>query len=437
MSTQNIVESYIGQGTLTNSKHPARFVKGVYPTHVTKGYGCHLWDETGNRYIDYICGLGTNLVGYARREVVAAVKDQLEKGSLYSLSAAVEAEFGREIVERFGFIQKIKVVKTGTEGCMAAVKMALAHTKKTQVVTEGYHGWSNLLIAHQPPAAGIPTEIKKCVHLASDNFDWDKIGAYIVEPVITDWSKERVAYLHALREKCTKHNVVLIFDETITALRFPKGSVAQEIGCDPDMIVMGKALGSGLPISIVGGSSDIMDNPDYFVSGTFSGDLLAIAAARTTLKICDQNALTELWSAGEQFTQKFNEVCRGVVSLEGYPTRGSLVGSEENKALFMEAACNSFVLFGPSWFFNLSHPAETSNVIGLCEEICTKIRNKEIRRTGELPTPAFGQTTRENNGKKETNNSGLLGDGKRKKGRTGQSKNQKSKEVTTPPATAS
>ena len=137
MSTQNIAETYIGQGSLTNSKHPAKFVRGSYPTHAKKGYACYLWDENDVKYIDYICGLGTNLVGYHNKAVTDAVKTQIEQGVSLSLSSVQETDFAREFVERFGVVQKIKILKTGTEGCMAAVKIALAHSGRDQIVASG------------------------------------------------------------------------------------------------------------------------------------------------------------------------------------------------------------------------------------------------------------------------------------------------------------
>jgi len=393
MSTQNDAETYIGQGSLTNSKHPRRLVEGAYPSHIVKGYGCDLWDEAGNKYIDYICGLGTNLVGYGRKEVCEAIKDQVVNGISHSLPTTLETLFAREFVEAFGFIDKVKIFKTGTEACMAAVKIALASSLKKKVVKEGYHGWSSVLMAKEPPAKRIPKDYGNTLYRSDESFKWNEIAAYIVEPVITDWSKERIEYLKELRTKCTENGVTLIFDETITAYRFPSTCVAHEIGVDPDMFIAGKALGGGMPISVLGGKAKLMDG-DYFVSGTFCGEAASIAAARAVMRICSRGQLEELWDNGLRFSERFNKDCEDVVQIKGYATRGVLQGHTEKVALFMQEAVKSGMLFGPSWFYNFFHISQNEMVLSLCKEIASKIRNQEVRLTGAVPKPAIASATR-------------------------------------------
>lgn len=393
MRTLNIADTTIAQGALTNSKRRQSLVEGVYPSHVKCGHQCYLWDEDDNKYTDYICGLGANLVGYGRKEIIRAANEGLNCGPTVSLSTTLETQFAKEYIEAFGYLDKIKILKSGTEGCMAAVKIALANSEKKIVIKDGYHGWSNLLCAREEPALGIPESLKSVVVKEGENYNWDEIACYILEPVQLDWSKDRIDYLHCLREKCTKHGVILIFDETITGLRFPNRSVAAEIGCEPDLSVMGKALAGGLPISVVGGRADLMDAP-YFVSATFAGDMCAIAAARETLRICDKNKLKELWEAGEIFVERFNEAARGVVKLHGYATRCALEGKPAVRALFMQECCKAFLLFGPSWFFNLYHHRETDHTISLVGDICKRIRNNECSLTGEMPKSPFSEEVR-------------------------------------------
>lgn len=117
----------IAHGSLTNSKRPECFVRGVYPTHFSKSKGAFVWDEKGMRWTDFICALGTNLLGYACKEINDAVKAQMDLGSLYSLGSTIEVEFAEKVKETFSYIDRLRVVKSGSEGCVAAITIARAY----------------------------------------------------------------------------------------------------------------------------------------------------------------------------------------------------------------------------------------------------------------------------------------------------------------------
>jgi glutamate-1-semialdehyde 2,1-aminomutase len=277
MNWQQRASQSIAHSALTNSKRPSCFVNGVYPTHVKRGYDCFLWDASGKRYVDFVCALGTNLFGYANRAINEAVMSQLANGALYSLSSTLEIEFAEMFLNYMPFAERVRVLKSGSEGCSAAIRIARAATGRGMVLSDGYHGWHDEVVSLTKPATGVSpafyrewdisfysrepsifAEIDLSQSLAS-------VAAIIVEPVITDFSNERIQYLHALRKKCDEVGAVLIFDETITGLRFPKLSVAAWSGVYPDIIIMGKALANGLPISVVAGRKEVME-ADYFVS---------------------------------------------------------------------------------------------------------------------------------------------------------------------------
>lgn len=384
-------QNCIAQGALTNSKRPQSFVDGVYPTHLVRGQGCHVWDTNGKRYVDFICALGTNLLGYARREIGLAVHQRIDMGNLLSLSASAEVEFGELILNYLPFVERIKVLKSGSEGCSAAVRIARAFTGRYEVYSTGYHGWHDEMVSLTPPAHGIPS------------FDWiynyadpDNLGgaaAVIIEPVILDFSPERITWLATLREKCTKVGALLIFDETITGLRFPGLSVAKWSGVYPDLIVMGKALGNGLPISIVGGRKEVMDC-DYFVSSSFAGDLLPMAAATMALPMMTDR-IDDMWVVAGRFQEQFNEAMTAVVAIKGYPTRGVLEGDELMVALFMQEACKAGLLFGASFFWCEPHAAEMHRVLETCRIVATKIKSGSAKLEGAMPRKAFAQIVRE------------------------------------------
>jgi glutamate-1-semialdehyde 2,1-aminomutase len=186
----------IAQGALTNSKRPEVFVEGPTPTHASRAKGCYLFDDKGRRYIDFVCGLGTNLFGCAHKEINDAVKMQLDQGALYSLGSTLEVEFAEKIQALFPFVERIKVLKSGSDGCSAAVRIARAYTGMEGVVSEGYHGWHDDFVSLTPPAIGVPEgehydgNKRDWIAAYHPNWSWfaNGLAAYIVEPVITDCS---------------------------------------------------------------------------------------------------------------------------------------------------------------------------------------------------------------------------------------------------------
>lgn len=383
----------IAHGALTNSKRPESFVSGVYPTHLLRGAGCYVWDHFGKSYIDFICALGTNLLGYGNESVRYAVDKQMSRGALLSLSSTLEVEFAERVKNYFPFIDRIRVLKTGTEGCMAAIRMARAATGRDLVLSEGYHGWSDTFTILTPPANGCPQGLRYDIDQLSDE-KIKRAACVIVEPVITDWSDARIQWLRELREKCTREGAVLIFDETITALRWPKMSVAKWSGIYPDLIVFGKALANGLPISVVGGKREVME-ADYFVSGSFCGDMLAMGAAMEVLPMVNES-IQNIWEDAAMFQEKFNAAGKGAVWIEGYPTRGVIRGtSEVTRALFMQEACKAGLLFGPSFFWCQPHQSEVATVIDLVEKVISKINSGQAKLEGAMPQQPYAQRVRE------------------------------------------
>lgn len=389
----------IAQGALTNSKRPESFVKGVYPTHIKSGKGCYLVDEKGKEYIDFICGLGTNLLGYSYFDDAQFIS-QIRAGISHSLASTSEVEFAEELKVMFPFIEKIKILKSGSDGCSAAVRIARAYQHHTshdfRIFVEGYHGWHDQFISINQNGIGV-NYCEEMIDLRHLEFykDWySECAAIIIEPIITDYSEQRKAFLLGLRQHCTSKGILLIFDETITALRFPGFSVAQYWGIEPDLIIFGKALANGFPISVVGGKKKIMDC-DYFVSTTFAGDRMSIEAARMVLStLRDGKLVQSMWNEGKAFLERFNAISP-LVQIEGYPTRGVFKGGELHKALFFQEACRAGILFGPSWFWCSHHNLVVDRVINICQDILTRIASNHVKLEGEMPVKPFAQKVRE------------------------------------------
>lgn len=384
-------EQAIAHGALTNSKRPSCFVSGVYPTHLARGSGCYVWDTKGNKYIDFICGLGSNLLGYANEEINQAISDQLKKGASLSLSSTLEVEVAEKVKELFPFIETLRFLKTGSDACSAAIRIARARTGQIPIYTDGYHGWHDEWTSLTPPALGVPPQS----NITAGTHPPAGTAACIIEPILTDFSPERKAAVQKIAKRCKETGTLLIFDEVITGLRTPGYSASASFDVIPDLICLGKALGNGMPISVVGGKRSIMDS-DYFVSSTFAGETLSLSSALKTMNLLQQKFKVDtLWDKGAVFLREFNALWKEGVWIEGYPTRGAFKGNPDNVALFWQEACKSGLLFGPSWFFCFPHIDVMDQVLSTCKNILGRVRRGEVKLEGETPKKAYAQIVRE------------------------------------------
>jgi glutamate-1-semialdehyde aminotransferase len=389
----NRANQVIAQGALTNSKRPSSFVFGQYPTHIQRAHGPFLYDSSGRKYLDYICGLGVHLFGYGDAQILDGIITAYKSGSVFSLSSNLEIEYGEKIKSIFG-VDRVRYFKSGSEACQASIRIARSYNQKSLILSDGYHGWHEEFVSLTPPSVGCVNNFQIVKFTALDQLDLPNISAVIIEPIITDYSEERFKFLSELRDKCTKRKIVLIFDETITGCRFPRYSVSKYLNIDPDLIVLGKAIGGGLPLSIVGGRRDIMESGEYFTSSTFSGDRVALMASLVLLSKLNKENITSLWNYGEKFINDFNNLSP-LIKIEGYPTRGVFRGSDLNKALFFQESIKAGILFGPSFF--MSYPAieYSYSTISACKDILKRIEKNEVKLQGEMPKSPFSMRIRD------------------------------------------
>lgn len=397
MSYKKRAEQSIGQGTTTNSKHWNSHVKGVYPTHIEASSGPHLIDPSGKRYLDFICGLGTNLLGYGHPMVESEVSKYKFQGKSPSLPHVLEVEVAEQLKQMFPWTQRWKFLKSGSEACSAAVRMARAYNDRRLILSEGYHGWHDQFVSLTPPAKGVLPE-HLIVPLEFNENLISHASAVIVEPIITDDSKDRIDKLRHLRKLCTEHGTMLIFDEVITGFRYQSHSVSKHHDIIPDLIIVGKAMANGYALAAVGGPKDILDN-DYFVSSTYAGEVSALAASKAVMEIVRSKpdfAIANLWKAGEEFLEGFNQSAAHLgFQIEGYPTRGVFKGSELNIALFMQEACLAGLLFGKSWFISLSHLQHLKHALESCKDIMGKMEKSLPKLKGEMPKSPFSMRSRD------------------------------------------
>jgi glutamate-1-semialdehyde aminotransferase len=283
------------------------------------------------------------------------------------------------------WVDRVKWVKTGSNACTTALKIARRATGRELVLSEGYHGEAEEFCRYYNRE--LPNNVQALKPDLSNLSS--SVGAVIIEPIVTDWSERRQTWLRTLQTECAKRGILTIWDEVITGLRWPKFTVAAWLNLRPDLMVMGKAMANGLPIACVAGSKELMDRPDYFASTTYGGEVLSLAAADAvmTLLLSKKCDIDRLWQYGAEFISGFNAVSRGVVELDAYPTRGVFKGSDTQIALFLQETVKAGLLFGKSWCVNFDHmqPAIQDATFAALEGVFQRIRDGRAVLEGPLP----------------------------------------------------
>lgn len=293
---------------------PVRAFKavGANPLFIDNAFGPRVVDVDGQSYIDYVCSWGPLILGHSHPEVTDAIRAAALKGTSYGAPCPQEVEMAQLICKAFPSIDKVRMVNSGTEATMSAIRLARAFTGRNKIVKfEGcYHGHadaflikagSGLLTAGTPTSPGIPektahyTLIAQYNHLESVEALFDQhgedIAAVIVEPVAGNMGLvlPRDSFLHGLREITHRYGSLLIFDEVISGFRLTFGGYQNLVGIEPDLTTLGKIIGGGLPVGAYGGRRDIMDmiapEGPVYQAGTLSGNPLAMAAGLATLTV--------------------------------------------------------------------------------------------------------------------------------------------------------
>ncbi len=289
---------------------------GGTPRFIQRGEGCHLIDADGNTYVDYIGSWGPLILGHCFPPVMAAVREALENGSSFGAPTEREIELAERICEAVPSIEMVRLVNSGTEATMSALRLARGFTGRTLTVKfEGcYHGHVDSLLVKAGSGvatlgisgtAGVPEEFARTtIALPYNSVDaleaafgkhGRDIAAVIVEPVVGNMGcvPPEPGFLEAMRELCTKHGALLIFDEVMSGFRLSLGGAQQLYGITPDLTTLGKIIGGGLPIAAYGGRADVMRHVapagNVYQAGTLSGNPCAVAAGIAMLKHLSQH----------------------------------------------------------------------------------------------------------------------------------------------------
>jgi glutamate-1-semialdehyde 2,1-aminomutase len=324
---------------------------GGEPFFVDRAAGSRIWDVDGNEYIDYVLSWGPMILGHAHPAVIQAVTEAARRGTSYGAPTEAEVQLAEAVREFFPSMERIRLVNSGTEATMSAVRLARGFTGREMMLKfEGhYHGHGDSFLVKAgsgvatlglPNSPGVPADLSKLTLTAPFNdleavetafrAHPEKIACVILEPVVGNagFLPPDEGFLHGLRRITEEHGALLIFDEVMTGFRVAPGGAQELFGIRPDLTTLGKVIGGGLPVGAYGGRVDVMDHVapvgPVYQAGTLSGNPLAMAAGLAQLKILrDENPYPEL----ERKTKRLVEGLLANGAEMGVPMCGGSYGS--------------------------------------------------------------------------------------------------------------
>lgn len=337
---------------------PVRAFKAVggTPVFMQRALGPYLWDEDGNRYMDYVGSWGPAILGHAHPDVVRRLQHAAEDGLSFGAPTMLETALATQVMERMPSIEKIRFVNSGTEACMSAIRLARAFTGRAKIITFAgcYHGHGDSFLAQAgsgaatlgiPASPGVPREIAALTLTAQYNdlasverllaLHGDDVAAIMLEPIAGNMGciLPQPGFLQGLRDLATRSGVLLIFDEVMCGFRVARGGAQELTGVSADLTTLGKIIGGGMPVGAYGGRADIMacvaPQGTMYQAGTLSGNPLAMTAGLETLRqLNDHGFYADL----EDKTQRLAEGLRAIIAESGI-------------AASVNAVCGMFTLF--------------------------------------------------------------------------------------------
>jgi len=318
---------------------------GRDPIFVERAAGAEITDVDGNTYVDYVCSWGPLILGHAHPAVLEAVTDAAALGTSYGAPTAGEVELAELVTQRMPAVDMLRMTSSGTEASMSAIRLARAATGRETLVkfAGAYHGHVDGLLAQAgsglatqgiPSSPGVPESATRGTVIVPWNdetavraaFAEHEVAALIAEPYAANMGLvlPEPGFLDLLRELATEHGALLIFDEVITGFRVSAGGAQELTGVLPDITVMGKVIGGGLPAAAYGASVEVMNRiapaGDVYQAGTLSGNPLAVAAGRATLERLDEDAYVHLAATTEALATGLRAAARDrAVQIEWAP----------------------------------------------------------------------------------------------------------------------
>ena len=335
---------------------PVRAFKSVggSPIFFKKSRGCYLYDEDGNKYLDFVGSWGPMVLGHSNKNIINAIKNQASRGISFGAPTKNELEIAKIIKSYLPSIEKLRMVNSGTEATMSCIRLARGTTNRKKIIKfiGCYHGHVDSLLVKAgsglatlgvPDSPGIPEELSELtITLPYNDIDSLKdafskfsndIAAVIIEPIAGNMGfiEPEKKFLEQLRDICSKNETILIFDEVMTGFRVARGGVQELFNITPDLTALGKIVGGGLPVGVYGGKAEIMNNisPDgpVYQAGTLSGNPIAVSAGTALLKqLSNKNIYVNMENNANIFLETVNQAAKRLDIPFSYNARGGMFG---------------------------------------------------------------------------------------------------------------
>ena len=335
---------------------PVRAFKSVggSPIFFKKSRGCYLYDEDGNKYLDFVGSWGPMVLGHSNKNIINAIKNQASRGISFGAPTKNELEIAKIIKSYLPSIEKLRMVNSGTEATMSCIRLARGTTNRKKIIKfiGCYHGHVDSLLVKAgsglatlgvPDSPGIPEELSELtITLPYNDIDSLKdafskfnndIAAVIIEPIAGNMGfiEPEKKFLEHLRDICSKNETILIFDEVMTGFRVARGGVQELFDITPDLTALGKIVGGGLPVGVYGGKAEIMNNisPDgpVYQAGTLSGNPIAVSAGTALLKqLSNKNIYANMENNANIFLETVSQAAKRLDIPFSYNARGGMFG---------------------------------------------------------------------------------------------------------------
>ena len=384
-------------GTFTRSAHS--FVEGVYPVYIKSAEGSHFTDVDGNKYLDYLCGIGPITLGYNYQKVNDAIIAQLKNGILFSLPHPLEVELSELISQTIPHAEMVKFEKTGSNAVSGAIRAARYITKRNKIAYCGsggvWHDWWATVVSRD---GGVPEFNRDLISV----FDYNdiegleqifennpnQIAAIVLEATI--FEKPQKDFLKKVRKIADQNDTILILDEVVTGFRFDIGGAQKYFDIKGDLVCFGKGMGNGLPISAITGPAEFMKRfDDLWVSSTNNPETLSMAGTKAVInEMKEKNTISHCWEIGTKLFNNWNRITEENnlnIKMIGYPIRMKIECknsqdkiSESLKALFLQEMVKKGIFFPPGQcFLSYSHSDDDINhTLQKLEQSCQEIKNK-------------------------------------------------------------
>lgn len=313
--------------TQSMMKRPEQFAPGSFPVYLARGEGALVTDVDGKQYIDFICGLAANSLGHQHPLLVEAVQNTLAAGFIHSLPTEIELTTTEALLDAVPHAEMARFFKTGADATSAAIRLARFITKKDRIITIGYNGWHDHFMYDTPGVPAVLQELTQRMPLFQPSDEEPLLqavaqGAPQLAAVLLSIPFNRQIsreFLVKLRETCTQHGVLLIFDEIITGFRLARGGLQEFFQVQADYVCFSKALASGMPLSAVVGPREFLQHFDGLqVSTTFGGEMLSLAVCEASLRVYkNTNYFEHIARLGRQLREGLQKIAAELeVSLE-------------------------------------------------------------------------------------------------------------------------